>query len=107
MLIVLLLLVLIYGGLTVLASVVQFKQKKINLWANLLMLFGSVLIIVSAIFEHTLQSKTIYLLVTGLISIHIAAIDNGYKMYGKINFKHHIIRLIISILIIVLYEMGK
>jgi len=59
--------------------------------------------IISVIFEHILENYTIAILITGLILIHVAAVNNGFKMYGKINVKHHMVRLIISILIIALF----
>lgn len=91
----------IYGILTILAGIVQLKQKKINKWANLLMILGGSLILTSIIPDFNLG---IYILVTGLISIHVSAINNGYKMYGKINLKHHVIRLCISTALIILYK---
>ncbi|SMC24596.1 hypothetical protein SAMN02745134_02225 [Clostridium acidisoli DSM 12555] len=33
----------------------------------------------------------------------LSAICNGYKMYGKINIQHHIVRAVFSIFIILLF----
>lgn len=92
-----------YGGLTVLAGSFQLKEKKINFWASLLMIIGGTLTVISIIFNFILEKNTIYLLIAGIALIYAAAINNGYKMYGKINVRHHIIRICISILIITLY----
>jgi uncharacterized membrane protein len=88
----------IYGILSILAGIFQLKQKKINKWANLLMIIGGILVLISLIPNINLG---IYVLITGLISIHVSAINNGYKMYGRINPKHHVIRLCISIALII------
>ncbi len=49
----------------------------------------------------------IILLALSLLTIHISAICNGMKMYGKINFKHHAVRLLLSICIIILFILSK
>jgi hypothetical protein len=43
------------------------------------------------------------MLIGALVLIHAAAVNNGLMMHGRINLKHHVIRLGISMLIIVLF----
>jgi len=92
-----------YGGLNILAGIIQMKQNDINLWASLTMIIGGTIIISSIIFSYLLMYHISSLLILGLVLIHITAISNGFRIHGKINPKHHIIRLGISILIIALY----
>ncbi|MCM1991838.1 hypothetical protein [Oceanirhabdus seepicola] len=99
----LLILGIAYGGLSILAGIIQMKQKNINLWSSLLMVIGGSIIITTIIFSYILMYHMSALLIVGLVIIHIATIRNGFNMHGKLNPKHHIIRLGISILIIALY----
>lgn len=92
----------IYGLLNIIAGSIQIKQKKINGWCSITMIIGGLFIVMSAFFSH-LISYVFCLLLIGIILIHIAAINNGIKMYGKINLKHHLIRFIFSITLIVLF----
>ncbi len=92
-----------YGTLTAIGGITQLSQKKIHLWASILMIIGGLLTAASIIFNSILSYCTTYLLIIGLIIIHIVSINNGLKMYGKINVKHHIVRLFISLLIITLF----
>jgi hypothetical protein len=93
---------IIYSSFTIYSGAVQLTKRNINIKSCFLMIAGGLLIIISLV----INSKVIYpvyMLISGLAFIHIAAIDNGIKLYGKINPLHHIIRLGISILIITLY----
>lgn len=92
---------IIYGGLTALVGIIQLKQRKVKRWSSLSMILGGISAIILVISKF--EPYNIYLLIAALLLIHIVAIDNGINMYGKINPKHHIIRLCISTLIIILY----
>jgi len=48
------------------------------------------------------NQAAIPLLLIGLIAIHFLTLNNGIQMYKKINPKHHLIRVGISIFLIVL-----
>lgn len=100
---ILLIIVFVYGGLTVFAGTTQLKQRKISTLSSFTMIVGGFLIILSSIKGIILEYYTIYTLIFGLLLIHFSAINNGFKLYGKINMKHHLIKLIISILIIVIF----
>ena len=99
----LLIIVIVYGGLTVFAGITQLKQRKISTLSSFTMILGGSLIILSSIKGTVLEYYTFYILILGLLLIHFSAINNGFKLYGKINIKHHLIRLIISILIISMF----
>lgn len=93
----------IYGLLNILAGSIQIKERKIPLWSIITMIFGGLLIGLGAIFIYVIDFYFFYVFITGLVLIHISTIFNGLKMYGKINPKHHIIRLIFSLILIVLF----
>jgi hypothetical protein len=50
--------------------------------------------------------SSICLLVVGLLGIHALAVNNGLRMFGKINPTHHLGRFVISIALITLTYLG-
>ena len=100
--ILLLILGLIYGILSILAGIIQFTKKTTGLFSNSLMIIGGILVAIVAAFSSHLKLPLLFLIL-GLMLIHISAILNGKKLYGKIHLNHHIIRLIFSIILIVLF----
>lgn len=96
-------LVVVYGVLTVYAGYSQLKKEKITVTAGFIMIIGGFLIILSSYRDTVLDNYSLVILVLGLIFIHISAIKNGMHMYGKVNINHHIIRFVISVLLIVLF----
>jgi membrane-bound ClpP family serine protease len=100
---ILLLIGVTYGGITILGAAVQIKQDKLNWWSILIMIIGALLVILSVVCGVVLGYDFICLLIAGLLLIHVAAINNGFKMYGKVHFKHHAARLMISLFIITFY----
>lgn len=99
----LLILGIAYGGLTALSGSMQLSQKKVNMWAAMSMVLGGLLVIASVILHSEPGSYILLMLAAGLFSIHVAAINNGFKLYGRIHPKHHILRLAVSTIIITLY----
>lgn len=100
---------IIYGGVTTMAAALQLKQKNIAKKSFALMALGGVLVLSSLIIRLigiNNSISTFCALLGGLIIIHICAIVNGYMLQGKINPKHHIIRLSISIVIITVVLLG-
>lgn len=101
----LLLIGILYGGLTTLAgaiAVIQFKKRQVTLWASILMLLGGILTLFSVVYNSAPPNYTLYTLIAGLFLIHIAAINNGLKIHGRINPKHHLIRFFITMILIIL-----
>lgn len=99
---ILLIIAAIYGALSAYAGFTSLKDKKTSLWANVFMIIGG-LVIMLAVIPEALENYQLILLISGLITIHIAAILNGIKLYGKITIKHHIFKLFLSLLIMLLY----
>lgn len=91
----------VYGVLTALAGTLQFRNRQIQPWsAALMVLSGLVLLLVSLMWA---RSWALYALVAGLLAIHLAAINNGLRLHGKITPSHHLVRLALSVLLIVLW----
>lgn len=96
---------LLYGSLNILASIISIIKSKTSLTLSLTMLIGGLLINFSSV--PYFKKYPIILLIIGLIIIHIVAIENGFKIHGKLNLNHHLIRLIISISIVILCVLSK
>jgi len=95
---------IIYGASSIFAggvAIINNKKPGINIWSGVLMFLGGILV------TTALMTKSIFIVLIGLTSIHVSAISNGIKMYGKINIGHHLVRLIISIIIVVLCILAK
>lgn len=87
----------LYGGSSIAASIVHGGKKSIKVSSAGLMLLGGILMVTSVFLESTLG---LGLLIAGGLLVHISAIMNGKMMYGQINKKHHIIRLIVTIFLV-------
>lgn len=93
---------IIYGCLTIFAGFVQLKQRKISILSSTSMILGGLFLIASITFNIFLN-YSIIMLISGLLLIHIASINNGLRMYGEIHLRHHIIKLGISMVLVVLF----
>lgn len=87
----------IYGALSIIAAIAQGKYNNIPKKSALLMGIGGLVMISSMFLTDTFAIITFAL---GAIAVHISAIINGTRLYGKINKKHHIIRFIVTIILI-------
>ncbi|HMU93730.1 MAG TPA: hypothetical protein PKE35_12470 [Anaerolineales bacterium] len=99
-------LAILYGALTSFAGFGQSKQDKIQPWAAWGMVLCGGLVVSSGVLALFASGSSPSMLVIGLIGIHVLAINNGLKMFGKITFSHHLVRLVISIGIIALNQLG-
>jgi len=86
-----------YGGLSLIAAVLQAKYKNISLQSGILMGLGGLLMIVSLFLTGYLS---VGVFVVGAIMAHISAIINGLKMHGQVNKSHHIARFVITIILL-------
>lgn len=94
---------LLFINLYSLLTLYALQKKQIvqeSIIRSLCGIIGSVLITVSSIGVIRSSYFFVSLLVVGLLLIHIFAILNGYLIHGKLNYRHHLIRLIISIVIV-------
>lgn len=90
----------IYAVLTLTAVVVQLKGSRVSYLTGLIMFLGGLLMLSSLIISNV---AGILLLTIGLSLAHISAMTNGFRVYGTIDKKHHTIRFLISIIIILFY----
>lgn len=100
------LLSLVYGALTAVAGFGQTRADKIQPWAAWGLVLCGAVVIAAAILLLGRSSAAFPVLLVGLAAIHGLAINNGHKMFGKINPTHHLARLGVSILLIVLAHIG-
>jgi hypothetical protein len=68
-------------------------------------LFGLMLVI-SAVLIWSGSAFAFWVLLVGLVGIHAIAINNGLKMFGRINPSHHVVRLVISLVLLGLTYLG-
>lgn len=90
---------LLFGGLSLVAAVSQMKNEKKAMPA-VLMIVGSLLLISAAICNLAKQQLDYVLALVGCIAICAAAIWNGLKS-GNFHIQHHIIRIILSLILLV------
>jgi hypothetical protein len=95
-----------YGALTAFAGYTQTKAGKIQTWAAWLFALCGLVVILAGIATLIRTNLSIWLLATGLLGIHVLAINNGLRMFGKINPSHHLARFVISVVLITLTYLG-
>lgn len=96
----------LYGAITVVAGGIQVKAKSISAWMTIGMIACGLLTTLSAVFVERKVWLAFYLLLIGLVGIHVIAIINGLRTYGKINPVHHLIRALLSVSVVVLALLG-
>lgn len=92
----------IYGLLTAYASFQQFKQKKILPWPALGMFAAGLALLGAGFLLGEASGFTLPLLILALLGLHALAVVNGLHMHGKINWRHHLLRGILSLVLITL-----
>ncbi|WP_427339379.1 hypothetical protein [Caloranaerobacter sp. DY30410] len=99
----------IYGLLSIVAGILQLKNRDLNMKLNCILgvIPGGLLVIMSNLNMFIVTRYLFYILIIGLVILHISAIINGLLMYGKLNLKHHFIRLIVSILILLFFILSN
>ena len=95
-------LALIYGVLSAFAGLTQLRTRRMQIWSAIGMIVVGLLLAASSLFIHSVPNL-LYLLIICLVLMHVFAIINGIHLFGKIHFKHHLIRLFFSCLIILFY----
>ncbi len=93
-------LVIAYAVLMMIAGTVQFKNKSVSMVSPLIMIFGSLLLFSSTIMMYLNRPFTLMYLIAGLVFIHISAVINGMQMHGKLTYKHHFLRVMLSMVLI-------
>lgn len=104
----LLLIGFIYGILSMIAGGLQIKNLGLqsSILPNISIFIGGLIVSVCSVFRiftRVLNNISLILFILGLAVIQTAAILNGINIYGTIHIKHHIIRLCLSFLLIVIF----
>jgi hypothetical protein len=94
---------LIYGFLLMIAGRGEYKERRIQVWASLGTTLSGLIILTSAVILFIGSYLSLYILLVGLVMMHLLAINNGYQLYGGLKPSHHISRLLISITLGLLY----
>ena len=88
---------ILFGGLSLLAAIVQVIAEKKPMPA-ILMMIGSVILISAAICNFAAQQFDFILALVGCTAICLAAVRNGLKS-GNFHIQHHIIRIAVSLVL--------
>jgi hypothetical protein len=97
---------ILYGTLTSFAGYGQIRENKIQTWAAWGLVLCGMLVITAGIMILFDSISTLWILVVGLLGIHALAINNGIKLFGKINPGHHLARLLLSVVLVTLTYLG-
>jgi hypothetical protein len=100
------LLLVAYGLLTGYASFQQFKAQKIQPWAAIGMFGAALALLGTGFLLGEGSGLTLPLLLLALVGLHALAIVNGLHMFGKVNWRHHLMRAILSLALIVFTVLG-
>lgn len=96
----------VYGLLTLTAGTGQLKAKKIPVYLAAGMLLSGLLMLGSIFLYYVNPAWSISILVAGLVLMHFIAIQNGLHLHGKLNFRHHLIRLLLSIITVLVLVLA-
>ena len=90
---------ILFGGLSLIAAIVQIIAEKKPMPA-VLMIAGSVILISAAICNFAGQQFDFVFALIGCTAICFAAIRNGLKS-GNLHIQHHIIRIAVSLVLVI------
>ena len=99
-------LALLYGMLNTWAGLAQLRLKKIHAWAAWSHAAVGLLTAAGGALTGLRSPAALWVLLAGLLGIHLMALINGRKMFGRINLSHHLIRLVISLVLLGLAWLG-
>lgn len=95
-------LIAVYGLFSAYASSQHFKGGQIEPWAAVGMFAAALALLGAGFLLGDFSPFTLPLLIAALLSLHALAIVNGRYMHGKINWRHHLVRGIVSLVLITL-----
>ena len=96
----------VYGALTAFAGYGQTKAGRIQVWAAWSFALCGLVVAVAGVMTLLRSGFAIWLLIIGLPGIHLLAINNGFRMFGKIKPSHHLARLVVSVVLFSLTYLG-
>ena len=95
-------LIIIYSVLILISNIIDMIKNNKMTKGNLLFILGSILMMISVVMAIT-NWNNIFILIIAFILVQAGTIYNGYKMYGKPNISHNIVKIVIAIVMILLY----
>ncbi len=99
-------LIVIYGLLTAFAAFQQFKSQMIQPWAAIGMFCAALALLGAGFLLGEGSQYTLPVLLVGLAALHALAVVNGKHMHGKINWRHHLLRGVLSLTLIAMTVLG-
>jgi len=90
-------LALIYGGLTFWAGLAQVSLHKLPAWAAIVHAGFGLLTVLGGLLLPFGSPWAFPVLLAGLAGIHLMALHNGARLFGRIKLSHHLSRLAISL----------
>ncbi|WP_139243455.1 hypothetical protein [Anaerocolumna xylanovorans] len=89
-----------YSILLLLSAIKELREKNTDS-GNKLIFIGSILLFFSILPVWVVDfGAYFFVLLAGLVIIHTGALMNGYKLYGRPHFQHHIVRLVFTVVIL-------
>ena len=97
-----LLICILYGGFTIFGSIVSmFYGSEIPVWNSVIMAIAGVTLIALNIQQFKINHIVI---IVPLVILHLCAFINGQFFLKNLNYLHHLIRFIVSIIVFVVYR---
>lgn len=91
-----------YGVLTALAGYGELRQPRLQTWAAAGTLLAGFALLAAAGLLAYRSPAALAVLVIGLLGMHALAINNAYRLFGRLTPSHHLVRLAISLLVFAL-----
>ena len=99
-------LAILYGVINAIGGFQQTHKDKIQSWAAYVMMVVGLLIAGAGVLLTMNRPTGLVLLLVGLVGLHMITLQNGLHMYGKINPRHHLVRLVITLVLLGLAWWG-
>ncbi len=96
----------VYGALTAWAGFWQLKAKKVPAWSAWGFVILGALTLAGGAMVLLKSGNALWVLAIGLAGIHLLAIDNGRRMFGRLRRSHHLVRLAVSAALLGLAYLG-
>lgn len=94
--------IVLYAALTIWAGFQQVQQRRIPGWAGSAMVASALALLGAGYLLGESSPLALPVLILGLVGLHVMALLNGRRLYGKINISHHVGRAALSLLLVAL-----
>jgi hypothetical protein len=91
----------VYGLLNAYAGWTQWYKAEIPRWSAGGMFVAGLFVMAAGYLVWQEDLFAVWVLLLGLLAIHILTLENGMKLHGKINPGHHLLRLAISLALLI------